>query len=161
MNTAPRRCTCRCKAGMEVEGARRMSRPWAKHIARPVLPTQMLPQAAVSITKIKHDRSSSASSSCHCKQLCSHHLQPPSSRCAESHRRAAETCGLFTVLRLVPFISIMATREPFSMLVPGNPARFWAGVLCALAVPTRTVKHTTTTTTTTTTSCLPARKGSD
>ena len=29
------------------------------------------------------------------------------------------------------------------MLVPGNPARFWAGVLCALAVPPRTVKHTT------------------
>ena len=29
----------------------------------------------------------------------------------------------------------MATREPFSMSVPGNPARFWAGVLCALAVP--------------------------
>ena len=32
------------------------------------------------------------------------------------------------------------------MLVPGNPARFWAGVLCALAVPPRTVKHTTSTT---------------
>ena len=31
------------------------------------------------------------------------------------------------------------------MLVPGNPAPFWAGVLCALAVPPRTVKHTTTT----------------
>ena len=31
------------------------------------------------------------------------------------------------------------------MLVPGNPARFLAGVLCALAVPPRTVKHTTTT----------------
>ena len=29
------------------------------------------------------------------------------------------------------------------MLVPGNPDRFWAGVLCALAVPPRTVKHTT------------------
>ena len=38
----------------------------------------------------------------------------------------------------------LATREPFSMLVPGNPARSWAGVLCALAVPPRTVKHTTT-----------------
>ena len=39
----------------------------------------------------------------------------------------------------------LATRVPFLMLVPGNPARFWAGVLCALAVPPRTVKHTTTT----------------
>ena len=29
------------------------------------------------------------------------------------------------------------------MLVPGNPARFRVGVLCALAVPPRTVKHTT------------------
>ena len=57
-------------------------------------------------------------------------------------------------------------REP---LVPGNPARFWAGVLCALAVPPRTVKHTTTTTTTTTEArhiacpcmCNPQKRGSE
>ena len=47
---------------------------------------------------------------------------------------------------------VVATREPFLMLVPGNPARFWAGVLCAQAVPPRTVKHTSTSTTSTSTS---------
>ena len=36
-----------------------------------------------------------------------------------------------------------AKQRPIKMLVPGNPAPFLAGVLCALAVPPRTVKHTT------------------
>ena len=73
--------------------------------------------------------------------------------CDEHNAAILLGCGLAArISACVWFPSFqMAAREPFSMVVPRSPARFGAGVLCAPAVPSRTVKHTTTTYTNTNT----------
>ena len=68
-----------------------------------------------------------------------------------THRKAKSGSMKPTAQKLtgvgLPLAPINATqwphREPFSMVVPGSPARFWAGVQCALAAPPKTAKHTT------------------